>query len=116
MKILHTADWHAGRVLHGQPRTGEIREVLREIAELAHSEAVDLVLVAGDLYDTRNPGAEAEAAGRHHAHTTTRTGTIDTIIATGAAEVAGHQVSDDELAESPVFSSLVEEKDVAADR
>ena len=62
MKILHTADWHAGRVLHGQPRTGEIREVLREIAELARSEAVDLVLVAGDLYDTRNPGAEAEAA------------------------------------------------------
>jgi len=60
--------------------------------------------------------AGAEAAGRHHAHTTTRTGTIDTIIATGAAEVAGHPVSDDELAESPVFSSLVEEKDVAADR
>ena len=62
MKILHTADWHAGRVLHGQPRTSEIREVLREIAELAQTEAVDLVLVAGDLYDTRNPGAEAEAA------------------------------------------------------
>ena len=62
MKILHTADWHAGRVLHGQPRTPEIREVLREIAELARAEAVDLVLVAGDLYDTRNPGAEAEAA------------------------------------------------------
>ncbi len=62
MKILHTADWHAGRVLHGQPRTPEIRDVLREIAELARTEAVDLVLVAGDLYDTRNPGAEAEAA------------------------------------------------------
>ena len=62
MKILHTADWHAGRVLHGQPRTPEIRDVLREIAELARTEAVDLVLVAGDLYDTRNPGAEAESA------------------------------------------------------
>jgi len=62
MKILHTADWHAGRVLHGQPRTSEIREALREVAELARTEAVDLVLVAGDLYDTRNPGAEAEAA------------------------------------------------------
>ncbi len=62
MKILHTADWHAGRVLHGQPRTSEIRGALREIAELALTEAVDLVLVAGDLYDTRNPGAEAETA------------------------------------------------------
>ena len=36
--------------------------MLREIAELARTESVDLVLVAGDLYDTRNPGAEAEAA------------------------------------------------------
>lgn len=62
MKLLHTADWHAGRVLHGQPRTPEIREVLREIAEVARVEAVDLVLVAGDIYDTRNPSAEAEAA------------------------------------------------------
>lgn len=53
---------------------------------------------------------------RHHSHTATSTGTIDTIIATGAAEVAGHPVPVDELAESPVFSSLVEEKDVAADR
>jgi exonuclease SbcD len=62
MKLLHTADWHAGRVLHGQSRTPEVREVLNEIAELACTEAVDLVLVAGDIYDTRNPSAEAEAA------------------------------------------------------
>ncbi|WP_354593805.1 MDR family MFS transporter [Frigoribacterium sp. PvP054] len=57
-----------------------------------------------------------ETGRRHHGHATTATGTIDTIIATGAAEVAGHPVPADELAESPVFSSLVEEKDVAADR
>ena len=66
-------------------------------------------------------GSDADAGAlpgerRHHSHTAARTGTIDTIIATGAAEVAGHPVTDDELAESPVFSSLVEEKDVAADR
>jgi DNA repair protein SbcD/Mre11 len=62
VKILHTADWHAGRFLHGVDRTPEIREVLREIAEIARQEAVDLILVAGDLFDTRNPGAEAESA------------------------------------------------------
>jgi hypothetical protein len=44
------------------------------------------------------------------------TGTTGTIIATGAAEVAGHPVSDDERSETPASSSLVEEKDVAADR
>jgi DNA repair protein SbcD/Mre11 len=62
VKILHTADWHAGRFLHGVDRTPEIREVLREIAEVAQREAVDLILVAGDLFDTRNPGADAEEA------------------------------------------------------
>jgi DNA repair protein SbcD/Mre11 len=62
VKLLHTADWHAGRSLHGLDRTPEIREVLREIAELAKSEAVDLVLVAGDIYDNKNPGADAETA------------------------------------------------------
>jgi hypothetical protein len=71
---------------------------------------------AGTGRDTRTAPAAAAAGRRHHSHATTGTGTIDTIIATGAAEVAGHPVSDDELAESPVFSSLVEEKDVAADR
>lgn len=33
-----------------------------EIAEIAKTQAVDLVLVAGDVYDSKNPGAEAEAA------------------------------------------------------
>ena len=62
MKILHTADWHAGRTLKGQDRTSEIRETLQEIAELAVQENVDLILVAGDVYDKKNPGADAEAA------------------------------------------------------
>lgn len=81
MKILHTADWHAGRTLHGQPRTAEIREVLREIAELARTEAVDLVLVAGDLYDTHNPGAEAEAAVYEFFKTLGDTGIPSVVIA-----------------------------------
>ncbi len=61
MKILHTADWHAGKSLHGIKRDDELREVLQEIAEIAKLEAVDLILVAGDIYDKRNPSADAEA-------------------------------------------------------
>ncbi|MCW5820081.1 MAG: metallophosphoesterase [Trueperaceae bacterium] len=59
MKVLHTADWHAGRGLHGVDRTGEIKEALEELAELVKVERVDLVVVAGDLYDNRNPSAAA---------------------------------------------------------
>ena len=62
MKLLHTADWHAGRNLHGLDRTPEIREVLQEIADIAKTEAVDLILVAGDIFDNKNPSAEAEEA------------------------------------------------------
>ena len=81
MKILHTADWHAGRSLHGVPRTAEIREVLQEIAELAQSEAVDLILVAGDLFDTRNPGADAEAAVYEFFVTTGQAGIPSVVVA-----------------------------------
>jgi len=62
MRILHTADWHAGRTLHGVDRTPEVRAVLGELADLAVSERVDAIIVAGDVYDSRNPSAAAEDA------------------------------------------------------
>jgi exonuclease SbcD len=62
LRILHTADWHAGRTLRGVDRTPEIAQALEEIIGLARSERADLILVSGDLFDTPNPSAEAEAA------------------------------------------------------
>lgn len=62
MRVLHTADFHAGRNLRGFDRTPEIHEALTEIAGLARTEGADAVLVSGDLFDTVNPSAEAEAA------------------------------------------------------
>lgn len=60
MKILHTSDWHVGRSIRGRSRADEHRTVLSEIAEIAGSEAVDLVLVSGDTFDVTAPSAEAE--------------------------------------------------------
>ncbi|MDA3951527.1 MAG: exonuclease subunit SbcD [Spirochaeta sp.] len=60
MKILHTADWHIGKRLDRFSRIEEQRAVLAEIATIAAREHVDVCLVAGDLYDTVNPGSEAE--------------------------------------------------------
>lgn len=62
MRVLHTADFHAGRLLKGYDRTPEIHDALIEIAGLARSEKADAVLVSGDLFDTANPSAGAEAA------------------------------------------------------
>jgi exonuclease SbcD len=60
MKILHTADWHVGRTLRGRSRADEHRQVLAEMVGIARAEAVDLVIVAGDLFDSAAPPADAE--------------------------------------------------------
>lgn len=61
MRVLHTADFHAGRITRGYDRTPELHDALNEIVALARSERVDAVLVAGDLFDAPNPSAAAEA-------------------------------------------------------
>lgn len=60
MKILHTADWHLGKRLDIYSRLPEQKLVLDEICTVAEAENVDVVLIAGDLFDTFNPSAEAE--------------------------------------------------------
>ncbi|WP_018352935.1 exonuclease SbcCD subunit D [Longispora albida] len=60
MKILHTSDWHVGKVLKGNPRAEEHIRVLKELVDLADAERPDLVIVAGDLYDTAAPSAESQ--------------------------------------------------------
>ncbi|MDE6597020.1 MAG: exonuclease subunit SbcD [Clostridia bacterium] len=60
MKILHTSDWHIGKKLMGRERYDEYRAVLSEISSICEREEIELVLVAGDVYDTYTPSAEAE--------------------------------------------------------
>ncbi len=62
MRILHTADWHLGKVLKGRERTPEIRQALQGLLGLVRSERIELVLVAGDLFDRSVVSSEAEAA------------------------------------------------------
>ncbi len=60
MKIAHTSDWHIGKKLMGRDRGEEFKEVLAEIADICRREKVELLLVAGDVFDTYTPSAEAE--------------------------------------------------------
>jgi DNA repair protein SbcD/Mre11 len=61
MRLLHTGDWHLGKVLRGVSRLDEQRRVLDEIVGIAGREAVDLVVVAGDVFETAAPAADAQA-------------------------------------------------------
>jgi exonuclease SbcD len=59
MRILHTSDWHLGRQFHGVSLLDDQRHVLHQIVELVGSKKVDVVLIAGDIYDRSVPPANA---------------------------------------------------------
>ncbi|MGL4651934.1 metallophosphoesterase family protein [Cetobacterium sp.] len=60
MKILHTSDWHLGKKLEGQSRIIEQKLFINDLEKVVKDENIDLILLAGDIYDTYNPSAEAE--------------------------------------------------------
>src|SRR3954454_5458170 len=61
MRILHTADWHVGKVLKGRSRIDEHTAVLGEIVDIARAEDVDVVIVAGDVFDAAAPVPAAQS-------------------------------------------------------
>ncbi len=59
MRLLHTSDWHIGRTFHGQDLLDDQEFVLSALADLAAEHKVDVIIVAGDIYDRAVPSAEA---------------------------------------------------------
>ena len=59
MKILHTADWHLGKKLDRFSRIEEQRAVMGEIVQIADAQKVDMVIIAGDLFDNFTPNTDA---------------------------------------------------------
>lgn len=59
MRLLHTSDWHIGRTFHGHAMLDALRGVLLELAEVVRREHVDVVMVAGDVFDSATPAAAA---------------------------------------------------------
>lgn len=60
MKIIHTADWHLGKNLEGHSRLPEQEMFLNDFVRICQEEEADLILIAGDIYDSYNPPAMAE--------------------------------------------------------
>lgn len=59
MRVLHTSDWHVGRTFHGRDLLADQEAVLSALADLVDAERVDVVVIAGDLYDRAVPSGEA---------------------------------------------------------
>lgn len=60
IRILHTADWHLGQTLMGWSRDHEHETALAALVELAVAHDIDVLIVAGDVFDSQNPSARAE--------------------------------------------------------
>lgn len=61
MRILHTSDWHLGRQFHHVSLLDDQRHVLEQIIGIIRDHDVDVVLIAGDIYDRSVPPASAIA-------------------------------------------------------
>lgn len=61
LRLLHTSDWHLGHTLHNIPRDFEHELFLDWLLATLDSERVDALVVAGDLFDSANPTAAAQA-------------------------------------------------------
>ena len=60
MRVLHTSDWHIGRTLYGRKRYEEFEAFLTWLAETIQQNAIDALLVAGDVFDTSAPSNRAQ--------------------------------------------------------
>jgi exonuclease SbcD len=60
LKLLHTSDWHIGRTLYGRKRYEEFEAFLTWLAETIQQNAIDALLVAGDVFDTSAPSNRAQ--------------------------------------------------------
>jgi exonuclease SbcD len=60
MKLIHTSDWHLGRMLYGKKRYAEFEAFLSWLAETIQERQIDALLVAGDIFDTNTPSNRAQ--------------------------------------------------------
>jgi exonuclease SbcD len=60
MKLLHTADWHLGQTFYEYDRKAEHQQFLAELKKQIKELSVDVLLIAGDVFDSPNPSAESQ--------------------------------------------------------
>ncbi|MET4094750.1 exonuclease SbcCD subunit D [Arthrobacter sp. UYCu712] len=58
MRLLHTSDWHLGRSFHGVGMLDAQRSFIDQLVTFVRDESVDVVLIAGDVYDRALPGVD----------------------------------------------------------
>jgi DNA repair protein SbcD/Mre11 len=81
MLIVHTSDWNAGRLWKAVDRLPELEAVLENLGDYIERERVDLLLMSGDVFDSRGPSAAAERAVFRFFRRVGKAGTKTVVIA-----------------------------------
>ncbi|WP_116126554.1 exonuclease SbcCD subunit D C-terminal domain-containing protein [Lewinella sp. IMCC34183] len=89
IRILHTADWHLGHRLYDRDRTPEHRGALNWLLKTVEAEAVDLLIVAGDVFDVTNPSNQAKELYYDFLARLVRTGCAAAVIVGGNHDSPG---------------------------
>lgn len=102
MRLLHTSDWHLGHTLYDMSREAEHAAFLEWLLDSLEAHEVDALLVAGDIFDTANPSAEAQAAWYHFiARARRRCPGLDVVVIGGNHDSAARLDAPD-----PLFAAL----------
>ena len=59
MKIIHTSDWHIGKIVNEYSMIDDQKYILNKLIELIDEENADVLMIAGDVYDRSIPPVEA---------------------------------------------------------
>ncbi|WP_224243054.1 exonuclease SbcCD subunit D C-terminal domain-containing protein [Hyalangium gracile] len=102
MRLLHTSDWHLGHTLYDVSREAEHAAFLDWLLDTLEVQGVDALLVAGDIFDTSNPSAEAQAAWYHFiARARRKLPKLDVVVIGGNHDSAARLDAPD-----PLFAAL----------
>ena len=82
MKIIHTSDWHLGAKLHERDRSDDHRRFLDFLRGVIESERPDALLIAGDVFDVRQPTPAAQRLYYDFIAETARAGLCPSIVVT----------------------------------
>ena len=83
MRLLHTSDWHIGHTLFGRKRYEVHEQFLEWLLECLKTERIDVLLVAGDIFDTIAPTNRAQAMYYGFLHRVAATGCRHIVISGG---------------------------------
>ena len=83
MRILHTSDWHLGVSTGPASRLGEQERFLEWLLEALTTREIDALIVAGDIFDSMHPSAEAQELYYRFLSRVSQTGVRNVVIVGG---------------------------------